>query len=200
MGTALSRARQNYIDCLCFQGRSAKVLLVGEGNGSFLVPFLRRYPQARVTVVDESPEMLAVARKRCEASGLDCSQVVFKVIDLLAVPLPAGPYDLIVTHFFFDNFAESDVSHLVQLIAAESTQQAQWLVADFYMPRSGWRSLRARVWLSFLYLFFAKIAEVPVSQLPEVGGYLKKAGFYCLDRQLSCAQMLQSSHYIRHAN
>ena len=45
-------------------------LLVGEGHGKFLASLLERYPDAKVTCVDASEQMLNVARKRLQREPL----------------------------------------------------------------------------------------------------------------------------------
>ena len=81
-----------------------KVLLAGEGHGRFLLECVRRYPEARIVVVDSSAGMLQVARSKL--TGLETTQarVEFAHADVLHWEAPVGGFDLIVTHFFLDCF------------------------------------------------------------------------------------------------
>ena len=52
MGTRLQRARMGQLARLAALTSPQRVLIVGEGEGSFLCAFVRRFPQAAITVVD----------------------------------------------------------------------------------------------------------------------------------------------------
>ncbi len=66
-------------------------LIVGEGNGRFLVDFLRAHPEAQVTCVEASAAMLRLAQARLAASGLDSRSVEFLHADILDVDAAAPP-------------------------------------------------------------------------------------------------------------
>jgi tRNA (cmo5U34)-methyltransferase len=52
------------VDALAYEGTSPRVLDLGGGTGLSTSYLLERYPEARVTLLDFSEEMLAVARER----------------------------------------------------------------------------------------------------------------------------------------
>jgi tRNA (cmo5U34)-methyltransferase len=52
------------VDALAYQGDSPRVLDLGGGTGLSTSYLLKRYPNARVTLLDFSDEMLAIARER----------------------------------------------------------------------------------------------------------------------------------------
>ncbi|MGJ8649969.1 MAG: class I SAM-dependent methyltransferase [Opitutaceae bacterium] len=195
IGRGLLRARTAQLERLA-QGRpNQHALMVGEGNGSFLLAFLEQFPEVRVTVNDLSPEMLEVARARLRDSGVDASRVEFIAGDIRDVERPANGYDLIATHFFFDNFDDGVAAEMVRIVESLSATEAQWLVSDFCMPEGGWRALRAKVWLSLLYGFFGRFAGLKTRQLPATESHLVVGRFIRTNRKTFCGGMLYSSHY-----
>jgi ubiquinone/menaquinone biosynthesis C-methylase UbiE len=194
-GRRLRTARLAHLDRLSARGSVTHALLVGEGNGSFLVPFVRRYPGAWVTVVDESLEMLEVARSRLEVAGLGSERVEFLLGDARALHLPERTYDLIVTLFFFDNFTDEAVRSMMTSLSAHGTEDGQWLLADFHLPESGWRAWRARLWLKLLYGYFGRVACVTANVLPDMERALTAEGYACTARTTSCGELLYSALY-----
>jgi len=69
-----------------------RVLDLGGGTGSTSRAVLDARPGARVVLVDENPEMLAVARDFLPAAGVERT-----IVADLADPLPDGPFDLVVS-------------------------------------------------------------------------------------------------------
>ena len=172
-------------------------LLVGEGNGSFLLPFARQFPDTQITVLDESPEMLWGAQARLEAAGIDSARITFRQADMTIEQLPEGHYDLIVTLFFFDNFAADMVRGIVPVLERASTPSAQWLLSDFQVPVSGWRRVRARIWLYILYAFFRCVTGIPARCVPPSEAILATTSFKQVARETYSAEMLYSTLYRR---
>lgn len=52
---------------LDFQGESPKVLDIGSGTGMFSAFILKYYPKAKITLIDLSDKMLAIAKERFKA-------------------------------------------------------------------------------------------------------------------------------------
>jgi ubiquinone/menaquinone biosynthesis C-methylase UbiE len=120
-------------------GSPRRILIVGEGNGRFLATLVREHPGASVDCIEASARMIALARQRVNAA-----QVNFIEADLSEVALPAGAYDLVVTHFFLDCFDDHGLPLLIERLARAATPDARWLIADFHPPRRGWRRWQAR--------------------------------------------------------
>ncbi len=173
-GGKLQRCRIAFLDAI---PPPSQVLIYGEGNGRFLLEFLRRFPAAQVTVVDASTAMIEQARARLSRAQVEDSRVRFIHADALAWTPPAGGFDLIVTCFFFDCFDASQLQRLVPTIAAAAAPQAHWLVADFQVASHGWRRLRSRIIVALLYAFFRRVTRVAGHELVNVGPWLQAAGF-----------------------
>ncbi len=197
IGRSLIHARTAQIGSLLGYGSVAHALLVGEGNGTFLIAFAQAFPNARITVIDESAEMLRIAQARFAAAGLDAGQVEFIVADVQAHVLPERCYDVIVTHFFFDNFKGQAVQRMIGALEQACTPNAHWLLADYCIPATGWRAWRARIWLKGLYAFFGLFASVATRALPDTETYMDRTSFKLLGRKSFCGEMLYSAHYRR---
>ena len=197
IGRPLLDARLVHLECLAEGPPIRHALLVGEGNGSFLLPFARRFPDAQITVIDESVEMLQIARARVEAAGLDTARMTFRRADMTTEQLPERCYDLVVTLFFFDNFDEATVRQIVPVLECAAKPAAQWLLSDFQIPQRGWRRLRAQFWLAVLYGFFRAVAGIPARRLPPTERILTATGFKPVARKELSAELLYSTLYER---
>lgn len=197
IGGSLLDARLAHLQRLTKGPAIQHALLVGEGNGSFLLPFVQQFPNTLITVLDESVAMLRVARNRLEAAGIDTAHITFQQADMTTEKLAENRYDLIVTLFFFDNFDAATVRQLVPILERASTPSAQWLLSDFQIPASGWRRLRARIWLTILYAFFRCVAKIPARTVPPAEAILAASTFKQVARQTYSAEMLYSTLYER---
>ncbi len=149
-----------------------RILLAGEGHGRFLPACARTFPDARITVVDCSVRMLAIARKRCTTRNIE-----FVHADLLSWNHPPGGFDLVVTHFLLDCYAADELEPLVARLGMLTTPDACWLVADFRIPDSGFASWRSRMILALLYRFFRITCGISAKSLASPDPVLAKAGF-----------------------
>lgn len=193
-GGKLQRCRTAFLHAIA---PPARVLIYGEGNGRFLVELCRRFPQAQVTVVDASAEMIAQARRRLQAAGLAESLVTFIHADALAWTPPVGVFDLIVTCFFLDCFCEDELRRLVPVMARAARPQAQWLLADFQIAPSGLRHLRSRFILAVLYAFFRRATGLSAHELVHPAPLLQAAGFACKQRVEQDHGLLHSELWVR---
>jgi ubiquinone/menaquinone biosynthesis C-methylase UbiE len=187
-GSALQRRRCHFLPQL---GESRKVLMLGEGDGRFLAEFVRRNPNAEVDYVDASAKMLALAQRRAGST-----RVHFHHRNLLDATPPQGPYDTITTHFFLDCLSDNDITGVVQRIATTASPGARWVVSEFREPETGWRKLRAKLWVSGLYAAFGIVTHLSTRKLPDHGHALRQAGFVLQAEALASAGLLTSQLWI----
>jgi ubiquinone/menaquinone biosynthesis C-methylase UbiE len=177
-GSALERRRNAFLGEVC---DARRILVLGEGDGRFLVRLLEQTLQEQTGVevdyLDLSRRMLELARARLEAAGHGGGSVTFRQGDALIVPLPRAEYDLIVTHFFLDCFNEADAATLVQNIAEAARPHARWLISEFHQPEGGWRATWAWLWLRILYAFFRVTTGLQTSRLIDHHPLLLRSGF-----------------------
>jgi ubiquinone/menaquinone biosynthesis C-methylase UbiE len=157
-----------------------RVLVIGEGDGRFLEAFLTANRAATVDVMDASPGMLDLARRR---AGRAAGRVRWHVADARVAGPPAPPYDLVVTNFFLDCFPAAELARLVPRLAAGLAPGGRWLVGDFALPDGGpTRRAAARLALAGMYAAFALTTGIPAWRLADPGPPLRAAGL-AVERQ-----------------
>ncbi|HEX4343859.1 MAG TPA: class I SAM-dependent methyltransferase [Verrucomicrobiae bacterium] len=162
-----------------------RALLVGEGHGRFLAECARTFPQTQFTCVDASHGMLEQSRAVWAKAGGRPERIDFIQATLPEWTPPAGAFDLIVTNFFLDCFSPVQLAEVIGKLGAGAQPGAHWLVADFRLPESGWRRLRARLILMSAYTFFRVATKLPARQLTAPDDLLRGAGFEMLARRVS---------------
>lgn len=172
-------------------------LLLGEGNGRFLVPFLKVNTRARVVCVEQSAGMIFQARRTMQRSGADLQRVQFIHGDVFKWEPPAGEFDLIVTHFFLDCFTPRQLQLLVPRLALSAHQECIWLLADFQLPPRGMRKLRARAIHALMYPFFRLFTKLPARRLTPPDPLLQEAGFQQADNITTQWGLLRSDIWVR---
>ncbi|MEX2382174.1 MAG: class I SAM-dependent methyltransferase [Opitutales bacterium] len=193
-GGILQRCRTAFIDPI---REPAAALLVGEGNGRFLGPFLESNQSTRVVCVEQSEQMIVQARKALNRRGIDPARVEFIRQDVLGWDPPGEEFDLIVTHFFLDCFTEPQLRLLVPRLAASGRPDCTWLLADFQLPDAGFGRLRARAIHKLMYVFFWAATALPARRLTDPDPLLREAGFQLSDRITAQWDLLRSDCWIR---
>jgi ubiquinone/menaquinone biosynthesis C-methylase UbiE len=152
-----------------------RVLVLGEGDGRFLLRLVEAAPEARVHCVDRSAAMLALASARVAAAGAS-GRVTFEQADVLEAAFPSRGYDALVTLFFLDCFTAAQVAAIAARLRPALVAGGRWLFADFAVPARGPLRWRAQAWLRMLYCFFGWRAALAVRFLPPSEQVLLAAG------------------------
>jgi ubiquinone/menaquinone biosynthesis C-methylase UbiE len=188
-GNALQRARIAYLDDI---GSPRRALVVGEGNGRFLVALLQRHPLIRIDCMDSSERMLDLARRHVlETNPDEIQRVTFLRHDVVSWT-PNDHYDLIVTHFFLDCFSTREVGLIVAKLAPAAAPGATWLLADFRRPEAGFARGHARAWLAVMYSFFRSVAGIEARELVDPSPFLRAEGFTLASQNLFRLRMVKS--------
>jgi ubiquinone/menaquinone biosynthesis C-methylase UbiE len=188
-GEKLQRCRTTF---LARVPKANNILILGEGNGRFLVECRRRFPHAAITVVDASARMLELARKRVAQQGVTNDRIDFIRADALTWELPVGIFDLIVTHFFLDCFRVDQLELLISKLGRAAAPNANWLLADFQAAPAGWRRGRSRVILWLMYRFFVAATRLPARTLTAPDSLLERQGFSLRKREVYDWELLHS--------
>lgn len=188
-GDKLQRCRTAYIDRL---SEARNILILGEGNGRFLAELCKRAQCARITCVDSSARMLALARSRSAGARNHKVELQFIHADALKWQPQTGYYDAIVTHFFLDCFPPDELAGLTARIGRAATRESSWLLADFQIPAHGWRRTRARAIHQLMYAFFRAFTRLPARAMTAPDGFLQQNGFCLRERRLSEWELLRS--------
>jgi len=133
---ALIVLEEIHVDPLLARIPFTKALDVGCGTGRYALKLARR--GAYVTALDQSPEMLAVARRAAQQEGLS---IDFRLASLdEGLPLEANQFDLVVCALMLCHVP--DLSHALQEFARVLRPGGSLLITDFH-PDSvsyGWRT------------------------------------------------------------
>lgn len=177
-----------------------RALVVGEGNGRFLCELLLAHPEIEVDCIDASQRMLQLARKRIEDELPGRSPSVrFLHQDIESWAPPERHYDLLVTHFFLDCFPEPALTEIIRKLVHAATEDANWLLGDFSIPRDGLARLRARCWLTAMYSLFRVTTRIQASALVDPTPFMRAEGFALIRQHLFRKGMLKSEMWRRPA-
>lgn len=193
-GRALQCTRTAFINRL---KEPRRALLLGEGNGRFLCELLRVHPKVEILCVDQSERMLDLARNALQKT--DCqshARVQFEQQDLHSWN-PPGQFDLIVTHFLLDCFAQTALERIVIKLTGAATPHCTWLIADFQLPVRGFPRWHAHIWLAAMYLFFRLAAAIEARNLIDPAPFLLRSGWKCDAQQVFRFGMLKSELWRR---
>ncbi len=174
-GDELQRCR---VACLGEIAAPRRALIIGEGNGRFLCELLRFHPEVEVDCIDASHRMLQLARKRiADELGNRLERVHFLHDDIMSWSPPKHHYDLVVTHFVLDCFPEAVVAGITKKLALAAMADANWLLADFCVPRNGMARFCARSRLAMMYLFFRLMTRIEARELVDPTPLMRAEGF-----------------------
>lgn len=194
-GDALQHCR---VACLGEIAAPHRALVVGEGNGRFLCELLRLHPEVEVDCIDASQRMLQSARKRVEQELRNRGERIrFLHHDIASWSPPQHQYDLVVTHFVLDCFPEAALAGITKKLALAATADANWLLADFCVPHKGMARLRARGWLTAMYLFFRITARIEARELVDPTPLMRAEGFVLARQHPFRKGMLKSEMWRR---
>ena len=109
---------------------AARILDLGSGTGETARRVLERHAGASIVLVDSSAEMLTAAR---EALAKDRIESV--LVQRLEDPLPAGPFDLVVSALAVHHLESADKQVLFQRIAEVLKPGGRFVLADVVVPQ-----------------------------------------------------------------
>ncbi|WP_233558917.1 class I SAM-dependent methyltransferase [Micromonospora radicis] len=95
-------------------GRTPRVLDLGAGTGLLSALLAAAVPEARLTLVDAAPKMLAVAAERFTSDDVPHRVVLADLAD----PLPAGRYDAVVSALAIHHLDDAGKRDLYRRVAA----------------------------------------------------------------------------------
>ncbi len=176
-----------------------KVAMIGEGDGRFLLEFLKQTNCPQVHYIDSSQVMLDLAQARINKQFPEARpRVRFYKCDLSKENMPEDHYNLVVTNFFLDVFNEPTLSQSITRIADSCCNDAIWLYADFQVAGSRLQQLRATLWLKTMYLFFKVVSKIQAPALIDPAPLLEAHGFRVI-QQTQFAHGLMRAEFRRRA-
>jgi tRNA (cmo5U34)-methyltransferase len=106
----------------------ASVLDLGTGTGETLLRVMARHPGSRAVGVDESQAMLGAAAARLEGQPVE-----LRVADL-SDPLPAGPFDLVVSALAVHHLDGPGKAALFSRVAGVLRPGGRFVLGDLVIP------------------------------------------------------------------
>lgn len=182
-GPMLERCRFRFLT-RCSQAHHALVL--GDGDGRFTARLLTSNPTVQVDAVDTSAAMLEVLRGRARSYSDADSRLRTIQADLRRFSPTCKDYDLVASHFFLDCLTDDDASALVERLVPHMTEDAIWLVSEFFIPEKGWWRMGAWVLVRFLYFAFSILTRLRVHRIPDYSKIFRDHG---LDRSEDVAYL-----------
>ena len=156
-----------------------RILLLGDGDGRFSSFLAQKKPSLKISILEASPSMTKVARRRRRKLGV--TEDNFSIIgkDILNWQFEdEKPFDAVVAQFFFDSFSENEVIQIIDKISSSLKPGGKLLVSEFHVPddtRIG--NWRARMTLRFLYFVFRILTGLKTRELATYRIQLEKRGF-----------------------
>jgi tRNA (cmo5U34)-methyltransferase len=109
-------------------GAVSRILDLGTGTGETVAAVLARHPGADAVGVDKNERMLDAARARL--AGLPVELEVGNLVD----PLPAGPFDLVVSALAIHHLEGPDKAALFARIAGVLRPGGRFVLGDVVIP------------------------------------------------------------------
>ncbi len=172
-------------------------LVVGEGDGRFLVDFLSLNQTVRVDCVDASKGMIALARHRLSQVPGGADRVTFHIADVRYDPLPDRRYDAIVTNFVLDCFPRDELGFVLNRLARLLENGSMWVVGDFSRPTAKWAKPLAELLLWGMYFFFGVFTGIKARRLVDPAPFLQSHNFTLQREQLLLGGFLTSQLWSR---
>ena len=177
------------VDSIPYEREDAiRVLDLGAGTGLLSAFVARAFPRARITLVDASPEMLGVARRRF-ADEYD--RFEFRVVDYAREPLP-GEYEAVVSALSIHHLDGTGKRELFRKVYGVLCDGGVFVNADQVLGSTPETEVRYReTWLhqvrereadeEDLSAALVRMREDKMSTLEEQEAWLEDAGFRRVD-------------------
>jgi SAM-dependent methyltransferase len=152
-------------------GRHRRVLDLGGGTGSFLIPMLERHAGLKATLF-EMPAVAAIARARLADTPV-AGRVEVAAGDFLRDPLPAG-HDLVLVAQVIHLFSPERNAELLRRVREHVVPGARLLLVDMWTDPTHTQPLLAALLAAE---FLAVTGEGESYSAEEAGSWLRETGW-----------------------
>jgi ubiquinone/menaquinone biosynthesis C-methylase UbiE len=162
-----------------FEGLSGTILDAGVGTGRNM-PF---YPKdAKMVGIDLSPAMLARARRRRDALGLE---VTLEEMDVLHIAFPDNSFDAVAATFLFCVLAPEQQAPALRELARVCKPRGQIRILEYAYSKNPARRLVMRLWAPWVRWAYGAAFDRATE------GYLADAGLETVETRFLYADIIK---------
>jgi len=169
---------------------NSAVLIVGGGTGWILEEIAKIYPSGlKIVYVEISAKMIALSQKR------NCKNNQVEFVHLGIEDFRANiVFDVILTPFLFDNFAEQRAAKVFDQLNEYLKKDGLWFLVDFSLNKNNgawWKWLL----LKSMYSFFKLLGIVEANQLIDMDPYFLNKGYQILEQRFYYRDFIKALIY-----
>lgn len=128
---------KNIISKLFNRNDSIKILDIGAGNGMLTEVVLSYFPNAEVTMLDFSNEMLTSAKAIFQVNNITLDRIKFITSDFITDDFPSDKYDLIISSYALHHIRDSvDLKNVYFKIADSLKDNGTFICLDYYLEKN----------------------------------------------------------------
>lgn len=148
--------RSSQVSVLHLIPDGSTILILGGGTGWILEEIDRRTSNCGIWYIDQSAQMIELARSRPGVKNISFIQGSINSI-------PEGQkFDVIITNFFLDLFTDNTLHNILSSLSKSLNPDGLWFVADF-IDKKWWQSF----YLFVMYRFFRLTTGISTTRLPD---------------------------------
>ncbi|MBT2564408.1 class I SAM-dependent methyltransferase [Pedobacter sp. ISL-68] len=166
------------VDQLPYIQENSHILIVGGGTGWILEELSKTYTGLKIVYVEISAKMIALSQKRSYKNN-HVEFVNIGIEDFKTDVL----FDVILTPFLFDNFAEQRAAKVFGQLNEYLKKDGLWFQVDFSLNKTNgnwWKWLLIRS----MYGFFKLLGIVEAHQLIDMNPYFFTANYLIVEERL----------------
>lgn len=173
----------------------SKVLIIGGGDGKFLLEAVKQGLAEQYYYIDISDVMIKLAKNKIEnQSAISLGSVVFICGSYQDIP-KNETFDLIVTPYFLDCFSPDELTIVIARLYSQLTIKGTWFFADFNVPKDSFRSFIFNNIIQLLYEIFNFFCDWGLNRLPDFNKEFDKYNFTLLDEKYFLGGLLVGRIY-----
>lgn len=166
---------------------NSHILIVGGGTGWILEELSKTYTGLKIVYVEISAKMIALSQKR----SYENNHVEFVNIGIEDFKTDVL-FDVILTPFLFDNFAEQRAAKVFVQLNGYLKKDGLWFLVDFSLNKTNgnwWKWLLIRS----MYGFFKLLGIVEAYQLIDMNSYFFKADYLIVEERLYYGSFIKAT-------
>lgn len=175
------------INQLPYIKENSHVLIVGGGTGWILEELSKIYTGLKIVYVEISAKMIALSQKR----NYKNNHIEFVNIGIENFKTDVI-FDVILTPFLFDNFAEQRAAKVFGQLNEYLKKDGLWFLVDFSLNKTNgnwWKSLLLRS----MYSFFKLLGIVEAHQLIDMSPYFLNANYLIVEERLYYGSFIKAT-------